>query len=89
MRLQRKTSGNFKDLRKCPTQSRTFKLNSLLAVPSPTNDISKPKPLLHVMDEVSNAFFLVNTGAHVSILPPYQKELSKTSCLNLVAANGS
>ena len=86
MGFQRKTSGNFEEFGKLPIRSRTFALNSLSTGPLPSNDITKPKPLLHVLDEVSNAYFLVDTGTQVS---PYQKELSKTSSLYLVTANGS
>ena len=89
MRFQGKTSGNLENFGKLPTRSRTLALNSLSTGPSIANDISKPKPLLHVLDGVSNAYFLVDTGAQVSIVPPHQKELPKTSKLNLVAANGS
>ena len=71
---------------KLPSRPKVIELNSLSAAQPPTINT---KPLLHVRDEVSNTFFLVDTGAEVSLLPPTRPDLAKAPSMNLVAANGS
>ena len=68
---------------KLPTRPKLSELNSLSAAQIHTVS------LLHIRDVLSGNFFLVDTGAEVSILPPTQPDLSKPPGLNLIAANGS
>ena len=66
---------------KLPTRPRVNQLNCLSA--------AQTVALLHVRDTVSGIYFLVDTGAEVSIVPPTQPDLLKPPGLNLIAANGS
>ena len=45
--------------------------------------------LLHVKDTISGSYFLIDTGAEVSIVPPTASDLHRPPNLALVAANGS
>ena len=68
---------------KLPTRPKLSELNSLSAAQIHTVS------LLHIRDVLSGNFFLVDTGAEVSIVPPAQPDLSKPPGLNLIVANGS
>ena len=56
---------------KLPTRPRISELNSLSA--AQINTVA----LLHVRDVLSGTYFLVDTGAEVSIVPPTKPDLSK------------
>ena len=71
------------DSGKLPTRPKLVELYSLSAAQIHTVS------LLHVRDTLSGTYFLVDTGAEVSIVPPNQSDLSKLPGLNLIAANGS
>ena len=45
--------------------------------------------LLHVYDERSGKYFLVDTGSALSIIPPSRSDTRKTCSRSLIAANGS
>jgi hypothetical protein len=67
---------------KLPNRPGTLELNCLSAGQDQVS-------LLHVKDALSNIYFLVDTGAEVSIVPPTGPDLNKPSSMNLIAANGS
>ena len=71
---------------KLPTRPGTIALNSLSAGSTQPQQLVS---LLHVQDAVSGTFFLVDTGAEVSIVPPTGSDRSQPSSMNLIAANGS
>ena len=60
-----------------------LKLNCLSAGSTP--QVS----LLHVKDAHSGTYFLVDTGAEVSIVPPTSQDRAQPSGMNLIAANGT
>ena len=68
---------------KLPFRPRIFALNSLSATQQPT------LTLLHVRDTNLGTYFLVDTGAEVSIVPPTSPDRVKPPSLSLIAANGS
>ena len=70
---------------KLPIQPSVIELNSLSAAKTQISTVA----LLHVRDELSGTYFLVDTGAEVSIVPPTKPDLSKPPGLDLIAANGS
>ena len=90
MHLDSETASPFKhhdvEPGKLPKRPKVIELNSLSAAQPPAINT---KPLLHVRDEVSKTFFLVDTGAEVSLVPPTRPDLTKAPSMNLVAANGS
>ena len=78
---------------KLPNWPRIFVLISLLAAhtgPGPTPKVpatyNHTKPLLHILDEPSDTYYLVDTGAEVSNVRP--RGLNRPPGLSLVAANG-
>ena len=86
-----KTGNNFKIFKpgKLPTRPRIYALTGPSAAhtrPGPTLKVPvthHTKPLLHILDEPSDTYYLVDMGAEVSIIPP------KPPGLSLVAANGT
>ena len=83
---------------KRPPRPGTLELNCLSAgsmvaaqceVPELPTNHQPTKNLLHVKDVLSGIYFLVDTGAEVSIVPPTGLDRNKPSNMNLIAANGS
>ena len=68
---------------KLSLRPKILELNNLSAANHPT------VTLLHVRDTISGTFFLVDTGAEVSIVPPTGPDRVKPPSLSLIAANGS
>ena len=58
---------------------------------SATVNVINDTPLLHVRDKLSGTYFLVDSGAEVSIILPDKSDLTRRPSpgLVLVAANGS
>ena len=45
--------------------------------------------LLHIYDNRSGKYFLVDTGSALSIIPPNKSDLKRTYNRHLIAANGT
>ena len=58
---------------------------------SAVNNLSAgiPQSLLHIYDEETGTYFLVDTGSEVSIVPPLKSDPKTPGNQSLIAANGS